>query len=332
MNLPGFDEDRHGQDADAYLEDVAEIIRKRPNWKVKRQLTLAMLAFGKLALWAELDPQRWPELLDHDIVKSLFQGNTRDVADEPENICVDDLETFDQLIYEADSSQHKALVDVLNGRTLVVNGPPGTGKSQTITNVIASSLEAGKSVLFVAEKLAALEVVKSRLEGAGLGDFCLELHSHKSQKKLLELLDSRMKGKYRVPADVIGLRRSLLDKRRALRQYVDTLNMVLGNELGMTVFDVLWAADRRRGELGELASRVERVTLPFAVGTRPEQLEKLRTIVEGLFRHYQQIGTFGQDHPWFGFFPTAHPAGLELEIKSLLEQQSSVARRSTCAD
>ena len=80
-------------------------------------------------------------------------------------------------------SQHSALVDVMKGKNLVVQGPPGTGKSQTITNIIANALAAGKRVLFLAEKQAALEVVKRRLDWAGLGDFCLELHSDKSSPK-----------------------------------------------------------------------------------------------------------------------------------------------------
>ena len=200
LNLPPFDEDKHGEDAEAYLEDVTEVVRNRPRWQVKRQLTMAMLSFGKLALWAELDPQKWPGLLQHPIVKDLFQGNTREFADSLEDASVDDLKDCDELIYDADSSQHNALRNVLSGKTLVINGPPGTGKSQTITNIIASSLVSGKSVLFVAEKLAALEIVKSRLEEAGLGDFCLELHSHKTQKKkLLADIDVRMKGDARVP-------------------------------------------------------------------------------------------------------------------------------------
>lgn len=88
------------------------------------------------------------------------------------------------LVYDADSSQHSALVDVLSlKKNLVIEGPPGTGKSQTITNLIAACLAEGKKVLFVAEKLAALEVVKNRLSLAGLDPFVLELHSNKTNKK-----------------------------------------------------------------------------------------------------------------------------------------------------
>ena len=85
------------------------------------------------------------------------------------------------LIRDADSSQHRAIIDVMRGRSFVIKGPPGTGKSQTIANIIAANLAKGKSVLFVAEKAAALDVVKKRLDEAGLGDFCFELHSTKAK-------------------------------------------------------------------------------------------------------------------------------------------------------
>ncbi len=86
-------------------------------------------------------------------------------------------------VTDADSSQAVAIEEVRLGRHLVIQGPPGTGKSQTITNLIATAVKAGKKVLFVAEKMAALEVVHSRLERLGLGPICLELHSSKANKK-----------------------------------------------------------------------------------------------------------------------------------------------------
>jgi DNA polymerase III delta prime subunit len=98
------------------------------------------------------------------------------------------------LIQDADASQHSALIDAMKGNNLVIHGPPGTGKSQTIANIIANGLATNKTILFVAEKQAALEVVKRRLERAGIGDFCLELHSSKaSPKNVLESLKQRIK-------------------------------------------------------------------------------------------------------------------------------------------
>src|SRR5207253_1430675 len=86
-------------------------------------------------------------------------------------------------ILDADASQLLCLEAVARGHSFVLQGPPGTGKSQTIANLIADCLAGGKTVLFVSEKMAALEVVYKRLRAVGLGDYCLELHSHKANKR-----------------------------------------------------------------------------------------------------------------------------------------------------
>jgi primosomal protein N' len=86
-------------------------------------------------------------------------------------------------VVDADSSQARVIEEVRAGRNLVVQGPPGTGKSQAITNIIATAVKEGKTVLFVAEKMAALSVVHDRLVNVGLKDICLELHSKRASKK-----------------------------------------------------------------------------------------------------------------------------------------------------
>ncbi len=88
-------------------------------------------------------------------------------------------------ILDCDSSQLEAIVAAKKGVSFVLDGPPGTGKSQTITNIIADALSAGKRVLFVSEKVAALDVVKRRLDDCGLGDFCLECHSSKANSRVV---------------------------------------------------------------------------------------------------------------------------------------------------
>ena len=131
------------------------------------------------------------------------------------------------LIDDADSSQHSALIDAINGKNLVIEGPPGTGKSQTITNLIAAAISQGKKVLFVAEKLAALEVVKRRLDAAGLGEFCLELHSHKSQKrKVITEIESRLSshGRFRKPKTINVDISRYEELKTELKDYADLIN------------------------------------------------------------------------------------------------------------
>ena len=86
-------------------------------------------------------------------------------------------------ILDADSSQQEAVLAANNGKDFIISGAPGTGKSQTIANIIAESLANKKKVLFVSEKKTALEVVKKRLESKGLGDYVFELHGTKLNKK-----------------------------------------------------------------------------------------------------------------------------------------------------
>jgi MoxR-like ATPase len=125
-----------------------------------------------------------------------FVGETAAVG---EGVHLDDVIAPGEVrfVRDADSSQTLAILEARAGRNLVIQGPPGTGKSQTITNIIAELLGSGKSVLFVAEKMAALEVVKRRLDETHLGDAVLELHSHKATKQsvLKELARTLDQGK-----------------------------------------------------------------------------------------------------------------------------------------
>ncbi len=191
--LPDFeldDEDSIGS-IESYLQQVTSAIDGLKRWQVRRWLVLGHFSFGRFAMYADLDPEKWGDVVAHDLVGSILRGveqkaDPNKLPSVPEDYPIDDPEIEHLapfLIQDADASQHSALVDVMKGSNLVIQGPPGTGKSQTITNVIANVLAAGKRVLFLAEKQAALEVVKRRLDRAGLGHFCLELHSHKASSK-----------------------------------------------------------------------------------------------------------------------------------------------------
>jgi very-short-patch-repair endonuclease/DNA polymerase III delta prime subunit len=175
-----------------YFNEVEKSIAAQPRWKVERgAIELGFFSFGKFMIYNDLDEANWPEELkpmDHPILQSIFQTGFQDPPPSAGEEAFIDTETdAGQLfqVVDADSSQLLAMLAVHEGRNLVIQGPPGTGKSQTITNIIANAVGQGRKVLFVAEKLAALEVVKRRLDTIGLGEACLELHSHKANKKEL---------------------------------------------------------------------------------------------------------------------------------------------------
>jgi primosomal protein N' len=166
---------------------------------VVEEAHVAFFSFAKFLLWRDLVDHE-PELLRHDLVRHLVHGDrgkellAGEPFVEPRDLDRERPLGASRLVLDADASQRVAIDAALRGRSFVLQGPPGTGKSQTIANLIAECLAAGKRVLFVAEKQAALEVVARRLERVGLGDLCLELHSQKASKReviaeLASLLD-----------------------------------------------------------------------------------------------------------------------------------------------
>ncbi|MBI5637889.1 MAG: DUF4011 domain-containing protein, partial [Nitrospinae bacterium] len=262
LALPDLDED---SDPEFYFNKVLALIKKnQPRWRVRRYITLTLLNFSKLLMYLDLDPSRWSKgtsIIDHPVVgRFLAGGNDEQEQDNRglgfgEEYPIDELENIHAkypLIDDADSSQHSALVDAVDGKNLVIEGPPGTGKSQTITNLIAAAMAQGKRVLFVAEKLAALEVVRRRLDAAGLGEFCLELHSHKTQKrKVLEEIGSRIKKhhRYPMPRDIELEIKRYEKLKKDLKEHVERINRVW-KSTGKTLHEIFMAATRYREAIG----------------------------------------------------------------------------------
>lgn len=188
QSLPKLEED---DTPEKYFQKASEQFTKnQPRWKIKRYVTVGILSFQRLKMYLDLDPHEWAEDLEtNELVQDLLSGSeTSQIGTEIDSSKHDvfEIPTSDPcLVADADGSQFSVVLDCLNNRNLAVEGPPGTGKSQTITNIISSALYEGKTVLFLAEKMAALDVVKNRLNDAGVGEFCLELHSTKVSKKAL---------------------------------------------------------------------------------------------------------------------------------------------------
>ena len=254
--LPDLNVDKSPE---VYFDEIIEkIIPLKRQWKVRREMVLDLFSFAKIQMYKDLDDNVWPQ----DAKLSVNRNLSEILVGREEQ---DGIEAFHQqeydidreplaqnlhLLLDADSSQHSAIIDALHRDcNLVIEGPPGTGKSQTITNIISAAMGMGKSVLFVAEKKAALEVVRSRLEKSGLGDFCLELHSHKTQKgKLHADLLIRL---YKTFNDGQTLERELEDlasERDKLLQYSAIVDSSAGPN-GERVYQIFWAAERWRSEL-----------------------------------------------------------------------------------
>jgi len=324
LQLQAFDEE---DDPGTYFQKIQQAIQKRKRWKVRYQLTLGFFSFGKLAIWRDLDPNNWPGLLDHILLKKLFSGGSGGAGLFPEDYEIDKHPQGDlPLIYDADSSQHSAIIDVLSGKNMVINGPPGTGKSQTITNIIAVGLRAGKKILFVSEKLAALEVVRHRLNLANLGHFCLELHSHKTQKKkLLSDLQERMEEHFRPPQQLQDKISTLNRHKKELNRYAQLMASRVGNELGLTIHELFWRAEWRRQAIGDMAGTVQSLFLADAINWSYDDIEEKRARLEALGQLYTAIGCFDSSHHWWGFTPQPLAPGDDEVIGRIVSEAAALA-------
>lgn len=187
--VPGLDplpEDETGADVARVFQLFRDAVRELPGWEVKNEIWLGQFSFTKFLLWKDL-ADRLEDLTRNRIVNHLVNAAGTPYANPADDIKPPQLD--DQFhprdVFcprSADSSQLAAVMAAAAGHDFVLEGPPGTGKSQTITNIIANCLAHGKRVLFVAEKRAALDVVHRRLREDGLEPFCLELHSNKTGK------------------------------------------------------------------------------------------------------------------------------------------------------
>jgi very-short-patch-repair endonuclease/DNA polymerase III delta prime subunit len=320
MKLPDLDENTTPE---AYFDFVGELIQKnQPRWRVRRFITIALLNFSKLLMYLDLDPSRWPEgasIIDHPVVTQILSGDNANEDNDKgipgdlgfgEEFLIDEMDDIHAnypLIDDADTSQHSALIDAIDGKNLVIEGPPGTGKSQTITNLIAAAMAKGKRVLFVAEKLAALEVVRRRLDAVGLGEFCLELHSHKSQKrKILDEVEERLKkhGNYRKPRDIEVDIARYEELKTVLKKHVEVINRPW-KKTGKTLHEILMVATRYREVVGINPDALHPEGYDggnFDVSTQ----RRTKDQVEAFRKIYQVVAgqldgnTSMQQHPWNG--------------------------------
>jgi very-short-patch-repair endonuclease len=283
IELPDFQE---ANSPDAYFREVAQLIEGLNRWQVRRFVTLSLFSFGNFALYKDIDPENWANdgLVSHPIISSLLGGGnteTHDTFKIPSDYEVDKPDISCKvplIISETDASQFSAIVDVMDGKNLVIEGPPGTGKSQTITNLIAAALDKGKTVLFVAEKMAAVEVVRDRLDSVGLRDFCLEIHSTNKPKVDVYTKDIKgrcMRGSVTQSANPDAIEREYLKNRQQLTDYVELLNQpfrTMRDENKIhTIQEILWRAKSLQTAVEE--SNIPRNLLAVSINN-PQSLSR----------------------------------------------------------
>lgn len=323
LALPDLPEDEDWTPSD-YAAQVAAAIGERPGWSVRGdEILLGFFSFAKFLLWRDLDPANWPrpgQLTGHPILRQVLLRDDQEVEDTPligDDGRIDEVFPLAELIHitDADSSQAIAIQEVMAGKNLVIQGPPGTGKSQTITNIIAGAVHRGRSVLFVAEKMAALEVVHQRLVDRGLAPLCLELHSRKAAKT--QVLDQLRRARdATTPAGGgTGILDLLSASQGQLRAQSDRLHRRGG--AGLSAFDLIGAMSLLQSQ-GAPAPRFE---LPEAADWGADRLEAARARAERLGERLAQAGAPAA-HPWRGAGLAAPDALEQARLAPLLDEVS----------
>ena len=234
-----------------WIRTVNAAVEEAAGWNAEESAVLSRFSFFKEAMYRDLLDNE-EAIAAHDVIRAII---------DPESAALGESEFVDPtsvdqvlppettpLIRDADSSQCAAIATALHGSSLVIDGPPGTGKSQTIANLIGAFLHKKQTVLFVSEKAAALEVVRDRLKEAGLVDYVLELHSHKATRKevaaaLGDALSSKPKPPRPMSEAELGRVESLREELAAAAEAANMIREPLGRSFNEVVGIVAGMAD-----------------------------------------------------------------------------------------
>jgi len=279
----------------SYIDSVRKVAEQN-NWTVDDCLRLDIFSFQKLNMYNDINDNQ-VAVLNNPLVRTLLTSDDQ-AADSgcgrTDNMTVDENVTLHNVV-DADSSQNLAIRLAKAGKSFVLQGPPGTGKSQTITNIIAESLYDGKKILFVSEKMAALQVVHNNLHKVGLADYCLELHSHKTNRKAVvdELYRVMGLGQKDVSRRDLEELEELKVKTRLLNEYIRQLHNPNGN-LGLSPFEVFNYVEETKTE-----------GLDYDIlNIGSKNRDYLRKVKDALQRYAHGTTTGGYDYrknPWYGY-------------------------------
>ncbi len=301
--LDPLPEDEHGVDLPLVFHTIRQAVMAKKRWNVEEMAFLGLFSFGQFVMWNDIR-SRSSEIEKNKVVSGLIEGKMNwDPG--TEHITAENLDRSLSLAdmavpVSADSSQMVAIAAAAAGQSFVLHGPPGTGKSQTITNMIANALYQGKSVLFVAEKMAALNVVQKRLADIGLDPFCLELHSNKTVKSsVLAKLDRTLEtGRIRPPQDHLETAEKIHGLRAGLNILIEALHEK--RAYGSSLYQSIELLERYKDYRGTLSfSRESLKSLDQDRMAQWEQLirQYMVAIKElGVYTHHPLLGYEGKEY------------------------------------
>jgi hypothetical protein len=275
------------------LDEIEASVRKT-GWTVRRDAAISLFSFQKFVMYRDLLANE-DVIVRHPLVRSL--AGKQLVEELEEQIEIPDLHDLDEIqspetdysIRLADATQRRCIEAARRGQSFVMHGPPGTGKSQTIANMIADAIGHGKRVLFVSEKAAALDVVHNRLAAQGLDEFCLLLHGeHAARREVVESLHRSMSG--RLVAQVSMTSQQL--------ERLGQLRVLLNSTAEMLHLPMPQLGDRAlRDVLGQLAELHAAPTVPAAPDPSAAQGGELRTEYQQLQELFERLGERWQVSP-----------------------------------
>lgn len=320
--LPDFETPEEASGVGAYFAAVLAALEAAPThpggpeaWALTREIHLGLFSFAKFVMYRDLDPAAWSadgaSPAEHPLLRAVLDPVSPYDAPGRAPIPDFDEDRIDELlppasvyhVLDADPSQIAVIEEIKAGRNLVVEGPPGTGKSQTIANAIGELLAQGKRVLFVSEKMAALEVVQARLEKVGLGDFVLELHSRKTKKRaVIDELARCLEAAPPTAPDPAEAFADLAARRAGLNAYVRALAEPVGNS-GLSVADLFARKEAARAALSAEARAGEATVALSGLATATnDELRAAEGAVSSWAEAMEIVGPPGR-HPWRGCEP-----------------------------
>ena len=323
--LETLPQDGLGVDIRKVLTTIRKAVMGQHRWDVLESAYLGIFSFSQFVLWNDIH-SRCDALAQNKIVRSLMDGK---LAWDATDMTIGDRVPEDHvyLPLPADASQLYAIEAASKGESFVLHGPPGTGKSQTITALIANALGQGKTVLFVAEKMAALEVVEKRLAAIGLGEFCLELHSNKAKKRavLEQLRLATEVTRHRSPAAFAQKADQLATLRRELDDYASAMHSPTA--CGLSLFDLI-----NEYEANQQADDLPPFSIDTLTSVNLELLERHRTALERMVAAGRETGHPHQ-HIFSPVMAKQYSQQLRLTLPGLVQAyQLALENHRQCAE
>lgn len=327
INITGLDPlplDEHGIDLPLVFNTVRQAVMGKARWNIEKYAFIGLFSFSRFVMWSDLR-SRSDEIRQNKVVSGLIEGamtwTPKEINAASENTDTEfDIANM-AVPMSADSSQLAAIAAAGTGESFVLHGPPGTGKSQTITNMIANALYNGKTVLFAAEKMAALNVVKKRLESIGLDPFCLELHSNKTNKSaVLEKLNKTLEvGRIKYPEEYAHEAEKLIKQKSSLNDIIAALHKK--QKAGISTYEAISEFERNFSRYGKI--NFDKKALAYLtkedISARSELISRYRTAIS-------EIGAFS-DFPLNDIGISEYSMELRREFK---ERAEALSEKAVC--